>query len=264
MNRVTEASSGGSSDGKSIEESRGYEYRASVVVQEVGRDGRPSRERHADVQLAVAGPEGHGALLEKGITLEVRRSQDGEVRIYMDGYRADRKTEKIVTEILASQFERTLQPALLDPARPVAVGETWDLDPSLARQFLEERGIRVVRFAGPPAATLLREDGALVIRYRIPIAWFEIFEMPANNQAAQSEARFEGMVRLASDPRRPPIASSSHLALSLNGVRTTRAGMTQAVAWSLRRSSLEGQRLVMPGEASSGAACFGAQEQPVR
>jgi hypothetical protein len=167
----------------------------------------------------------------------------------------DRKVEEIVGGILATRFEHTLEPALLDPGRPVEVGASWELDPSLARRVLRERDVRVLRFSEPATATLERvggEDGPgeLAIRYRVPIAWGEPTRMPAHARSGDTEALLEGELRL--DPATcAPVARSSHLRLRMHGVTASTDGLAEPVAWRVDRTQLTEQRMVPLETASS-------------
>jgi hypothetical protein len=152
----------------------------------------------------------------------------------------DPGAEKVIAEILEAQFEHTLEPVLLDPRRAVEVGESWDLDPSLTLRFLRQRGVRVVELDGIGTATLERQPGggdpeALSIAYRIPIRRFELDRMPANARASESDARFEGWIRLDRDEPRTPVSCGSSLTLRMHGVSTA-PGVAESVAWSVRSS----------------------------
>lgn len=231
----TEAFSKGAG-GETFEETVRLQYKASVRVLEVDAEGRPVREQHDRASLTFERPGDSGSLFQEGVTIEVVR-RDG-VEIFLANRRIDRKLETILAEVLEKQFEYTLEPALLEPGRPVEVGESWKPNESLARRFLLSRGVRVIDFGEDPVATLQREpqeDGgaALVIDYSIPIARFELTRMPPNTEASKTEARLEGRVLLAKDPGQAPISARSNLTLSLKGMSRTAA---QSLPWSVRSS----------------------------
>jgi hypothetical protein len=215
-------------------------YAATVVVLETDAGGRPTRERHEAVRLTYDRPDGAGSLFRDGASFEVRREGDG-MQLFAAGERIDRRVEALVGALLETQFERGLGPVLFEPGRPVAVGETWPLDASLARRFLRERGFRVVELGAPATATLERQADELVVRFAIPIAWLELDGMPANARASESDARFEGTIRLAADPSSRPTIYASRLALRVDGV-VTAPRFARAVPWTLERSTLSDQR----------------------
>lgn len=244
-------------DGESTAELVRVRYGATVEIVTVDTAGHAARERHVDVHLTVERPDAGGSLFEPGTALDVRRDPDGEVRIYADGYRLPHRKEKIVEEVLATQFEHTVQPVLFAPGRSVEIGESWRIDAALARRFLRERGIRVIALDGTPTAALVQESDAtdapvLAIAYRIPIGRFELTDMPPNSSISRSDARFEGRIQLPDEPGQPPSAFTSHLTLSMDGVRTsangdgaTRPGLTRPLAWSVQSSKRSSQTLVM-------------------
>ena len=264
----TEASSAGV-EGKATAEHVRLAYDASVVVLEVDRQGRPVRERHEGVRLTFQRPDGSGSLFGPDTSYEVRREDGGRVRLSVQGRRADRRSEAIVAEILASQFEHTLESVLVDPGRPVAVGESWELDPKLVRRFLRERGVRVVRFGGAARASLerqWREDDQvdLVVHYHVPIAWFELDRAPRRTQPSESEALLEGEILLASGARRTTISRSSHLDLNMRGITNSAPGVAESVAWSLQRSMLADERITALEVASSDAGKIVVSERSAR
>jgi hypothetical protein len=231
----TEAVSAGES-GESVTENVRLHYAATVVVLEVDGEGRAVREQHQDVHLGFERPGETGSFFEDGVSYEVRRLEGLE--IYLGRRRVEPRIEQTVREILEKQFEHTLEPALLDPGRPVEVGESWQPEESLVRRFLLSRGIRVIELGGEPRATLQRierSDGGseLVIDYQVPISRFALRDMPRHTESTRSEARLEGQVRLAAGARRLPTSCVSHLSLSMNGVSQA---VPQAAPWSLRSS----------------------------
>ena len=146
---------------KPFDEDVQLEYGARVVVLEIDAHGRPVRERHEEVRLAFARPGEAGSLFAEHAVFEVRRGGDGEIRLFANEKRVERAVEKIVADLLASQFEYSLGPVLFDPGHPVAIGESWELDRSVARRFLRDRGMRRRRVRGachgdPRAAGRLR------------------------------------------------------------------------------------------------------------
>ncbi len=226
------------------------EYKARVVILETGRDGQPVRERHEEVSFGFQRPGESGSLFNEHANFEVRRVADGEIQLFAHDVRLERSIEKLVGEILASQFEFSLATALFAPGRDVAVGESWELDRVLARRFLRERGARVIDFASAPTATLVERAGAegereRVIRYVIPVDRWEPSKAPANLATAASDARIEGEIRLAADPGAGPIAHTSNLVMRVNGV-VTAPGVAAPVPWRLEtaRTSDQSTRVV--------------------
>lgn len=230
------------------------DYTATVVVLEVDAVGRVIRERHDGVRLTATRPDGSASLFRDGASFELRRD-DNDLQVFAGEERIDRKTEKLVAGLLATRFEHGTGPALFDPGRPVEIGESWPLDPTLARRFLRERGVRVVALEGPPTATLERVAGAdgqdaLVIRYAIPVARFEADELPAHARSTKSEALIEGEIPLAGEA-----GASGHamrLALTMNGV-VQAPGFAYATPWrfeSARRSDERTQ--ILRGAYASG------------
>ncbi|MCU0670065.1 MAG: hypothetical protein MUF70_12055 [Myxococcota bacterium] len=218
-------------------------YTATVEVLETDAAGRPLRERHAGAQLRYERPDGAGALFREGASFEVRRDADGGLALFANDGRVERKIEKLVGAVLATQFEYTLAPALLEPGRPVEIGETWELDPKIARRLLRAHDVRIVDFAGPVTATLARGDddaNARVIRYRIPIARWEPGALPDNARTAESDAQVEGEIRLSADPDAAPLEHRSKLVSSLHGVLTA-SGVAAPVPWSLENASASEQ-----------------------
>jgi hypothetical protein len=253
--RVSTRTDGVSSgeSGESVAEDVRLAYAASVMVLEVDGDGRAVRERHEDVRLTFERPGDSGSLFKPGVAYEVRR-KDG-IEVSLGGRRAEPRVEKTVAEILEKQFEHTLEPALLEPGRPVEVGESWEPDPSLTKRFLLSRGIRVIALGDGATATLLREQGEhgaseLVVEYAIPIARFALRTMPERAEATRSSARLEGRVRLGDAPGRPAAATFSSLTIELGGVLS---GAAQPVPWSLRSTETV-EKLPAPADVASPGA----------
>jgi hypothetical protein len=219
-------------------------YTATVEVLEVDAAGLPVRERHAGAQLRYERPDGAGALFREGASFEVRRDADGGLALFANDGRVERKIEKLVADVLARQFEYSLVPDLLAPGRSVEIGETWELDPKIARRLLRAHDVRIVDFAGPATATLARaaddDASARVIRYRIPIARWEPGTLPDNARTAESDAQVEGEIRLSTDPDAAPLEHRSKLVSSLHGVMTA-SGVAAPVPWSLENASASEQ-----------------------
>jgi len=228
----TEASSRGVK-GEQVDEDVRLRYRASVLVVDVDESGRPVQERHRRVSLSFERPDGTGELFREGAAFDVERRD--RVRILLNGEPIDRRVEEAVAEILEKQPEYTLEPAMLDPGRPVAVGESWELPESLTRRFLLSRGVRVIEFGEDATATLKelpREDGRTerVIEYHVPIERLELTRMPPHTEASRSDGSLNGRVRLAVDGSPGMNASVSELELSLSGIST---GVARRLPWSL-------------------------------
>ncbi len=246
----TEASSKGE-NGEHFQEDVKLDYRASVLVVDVDENGRPVKERHRRVSLTFERPDEMGSLFKDGASFDVERRD--RVRISLAGKPVDPKLERTVAEILEKQPEYTLEPAMLDPGRPVRVGESWELSPTLTRRFLQSRGIRAIDFGEPATATLqqrVRENGTTerFIEYDIPIERFELTQMPPHTEASRSEASLHGEVGLADAPRSGIGSSISELRMSLSGIST---GVARRLPWSLRstvvveKSSTDGQEVAL-------------------
>jgi hypothetical protein len=219
-------------------------YTATVEVLETDATGLPVRERHTGAQLRFERPGASGALFREKAAFEVRRDEDGGVQLFATDRRVDRKLEKLVADVLAAQFERTLAPALLSPERPVEIGESWELDPGVARRLLRTHDVRIIDFAAPPTASLARADGddpnARVIRYRIPIARWEPRHLPDNARTSESDALVEGTLRFSTRPDGAPIEHEARLVSSLHGVMTA-SGIAAPVPWSIENASASEQ-----------------------
>ncbi|HVH18574.1 MAG TPA: hypothetical protein VNF72_09765 [Myxococcota bacterium] len=225
-------------------------YEANVVVLETDAAGIPVRERHQDVVLSFVRPDDSGSLFDQA-NFEVRRLQDG-VQVFVKGERAEKQIERVVSELLEGQFEYGIG-ALLDPGRPVAVGETWELDRARTASFLEARGVEGARLDGSASATLEpHEGGPFVVRYRIPIASFEPDRMPANRRTAHSAGQLEGEVQLEPTAVRSPLRHSSRLALRMNG-SVHGHNVARGVPWRFRSSeSLDQHTVMVRREVASG------------
>ena len=218
-------------------------YDASVVILEVDDAGASLRERHEGARLRYERPDGSGSLFPDRVDYEVRRRDDGSARIFVGDERIDRRHESLITTLLASQFESTLGPALLAPDRPVVIGDSWTLDRKLAKRFLREQGLRVVDFGAPATATLEgipdSDERELRIRYQIPIAQFELAEMPRNMRTAMSDASYSGELRLGAAPRHQ--SHVSNLVIDMNGA-VVKSGVASSFPFELRSSKLVRQR----------------------
>ncbi len=242
-------------DGDRISEELRLGYEAAVVVLAVDAAGRPTRELHEEVKLTVARPDASGSLFRPDASYEVHYRRDG-VRLFVDGDRLDSRAEEIVGRILAERFENTLEAELLDPGRPVEVGETWELDEAVVRRFLAARGVDVIELGGPAIATLRRhpdDPGAteLVIDYRIPVDWFDLDGVPAGARVARTEALLQGEIRLAPHGPRIPTARSAGLELVVDGSRPGLPRGAPAMAWSLRRTERTQESVVRLGTATA-------------
>ena len=225
-------------EGSSLEEDVKLTYRADVVVLEVDDAGRPVRERHQRPQLTFERPGEAGSLFKEGVAYEVERSD--RIRLSAGGRPLDAKVEQTVAAVLEKQPELTLEPAVLDPGRPVSVGESWMLSESLVERWLQSRGVRVIALGEAPRATLVRhvrEDGQpeLAVEYEIPIERFALTRMPPHAQPSRSDATLSGRVRLGRDPGEGPIASVSELNLALSGISS---GPARRLPWSVRSLEL--------------------------
>jgi len=248
----TEASSSGEAGSSHAEDVR-LHYRASVTVIAVDGDGRPVRELHEGVSLTYERPDETGSLFKPGAAFEVRR--EGAIEIHVGRDRLPPRAEKAVADVLAKQFEYTLEPALLAPARGVEVGDSWTPDASLVRRYLLSRGVRVLELGEEASATLRRasaDEGGdgLVIEYRIPIERFELREMPRQVELGRTDAALTGWVQLAADAAAPPVAALSRLVLDLNG---TSNASPRAHPWSLRSTETVERRARPLDEMASAA-----------
>jgi hypothetical protein len=240
-----------SEKGKPFREDVHLRYEANVLVLETDAEGYPVRERHEDVVLSYVRPDSSGSLFEQA-SFEVRRQPEGGVQVYVKGERADRKVERVVSELLEGQFEYGIG-ALLDPGRPVEVGETWELDPARTARFLEERGVEGVKLDGTASATLEpHEGGPFVVRYNIPIASFAPSGLPSNRHTAHSAGQLEGEVQLEPTAVRSPLRHSSRLALRMNG-SVHGDKVARSIPWRFRSSEeLDQHTVTVRREVASG------------
>jgi hypothetical protein len=238
----TDALSGGPR-GKRGREDVALAYEATVTVLAVDAEGRPLRERHEQVRLSYERPDGTGSLFPPGATFEVERTKRGALRIFAGERRLDRKVEKVVGALLANRIEHSLLPALLDPGRPIAPGESWTLDRGLAKRLLRERGLRVVDFGDEAATARLEGDaedaGPRRLHYRIPVRWLELARMPADTRTARSAATLEGELVLGPDGHAR--SHTAELVVRMNGV-VVKTGVAKAAPWRLETSRVTAQR----------------------
>jgi hypothetical protein len=210
-------------------------YAAQVEVLETDAAGIPVRERHEGAELTSERPEGKRELFVKGAVFDLARRGDGSVEIQFRGERAAPAIEKIVGDLLAHQSEYALA-ALLDPGRPLSVGDRWELDPVRVGEFLRARGIRDAVLDEPATAVLATGDrDALALRYRIPIREFALAELPEGATAQRSKASLEGEVQLDSGGFHRARAHSSRLQVAIDG-SLRKVGNAAAGRWRLRRS----------------------------
>lgn len=238
----TDTLSGGPRGGRGREDVT-LAYEATVTVLAVDADGRPLRERHEQVRLTSERPDGTGSLFPPGATFEVERTPRGALHVFAGERRLDRNIEEIVADLLANRIEHGLLPALLDPGRPIAPGESWALDRGLAKRLLREQGLRVVSFGDEPATAQLVGDaedaGPRRLRYRIPVRWFELAHMPSGARTARSAATLEGELVLAPDGHAR--SHAAQLVVRMNGV-VVKTGVAKAASWRLETSRTTAQR----------------------
>src|SRR5262249_27402893 len=217
---------------ETFRESVQLRYAARVEVLETDSAGLPRRERHEEVELTSVRPDGTRELFAKGTAIELERHGDGSVAIEFQGERVEARIEKVVADLLAHQTEYALA-ALLDPGRPVAAGERWELDPARVVEFLRARGVGDVELDGVASAAL--QDDGLAVRYRIPIREFELPELPDGARSTHSKGRLEGEVKLGSSGLHRAQAHRSQLVLDIDGTLAA-AGGAHAAPWRLHRS----------------------------
>lgn len=240
----TEAASRGP-ESRSFEERVTLRYEARVSVLEVDPAGRSVRERHDGVRLSFERPDGSGSLFRNGTRFDVERPEGGAPRLSANGERLDLAVERVVAPLLERQFEHSLGPALLDPGRPVSVGETWELSESVARRLLRESGLRAVEFDGAPSATLAPhpdDERSVQLRYSLPVSWCESESVPANTLTGKSSAILEGRIDLSSAAAGRPVRHVSELRLRMKGV-VSKPGVARPFRWRLERSEQADQRV---------------------
>jgi len=227
--------------GDSFREDVELHYKAQVEVLETDAAGHPVRERHEKAELTSERPEGTRALFVEGAVFDLLRRGDGTVEIQFQGARVAPEIEKIVGDLLAHQTEYGLA-ALLDPGRPLTIGERWEIDEARAAEFLRVRGISSVALDGAADAVLSQAgpDG-LMLRYRIPIRDFALPKVPEGSSSRDSEGSLEGEVKLAGGGLHRVQAHSSKLLLRINGSLSAQ-GPALAGRWNLRRTQSVAQR----------------------
>jgi len=209
----------------------------------------PLRERHEQVQLTSARPDGTRELFKKDTSFELDRRADGSVAIEFREQRVEPRIEKIVGDLLSHQAEYALA-ALLDPGRPAAPGARWELDPARAAEFLSARGVREAAIEGAGSAEL--DPDGLTLRYRIPIREFELADLPDGSRSTRSKGRLEGELKL--DPRgvHRARARTEQLVLDAGGTIAAASGASPA-RWRLRRSqSVDQQTETLKDQLASG------------
>jgi hypothetical protein len=213
-------------------------YSATVVVLETDASGLPTRERHQGAELTLV-RNGESASPYLTGNFEVRRSAEGEPNVFIGGVRADRKVERLMTRVLAHQLEYSIG-ALVDPGRSVAVGESWPISEAQVRAYLKRQGVRYAELEEPASASLVRgSDGALAVRYRIPIASFKLRKLPANAHAARSQGNLEGEVVFGAQRR--PVHHASTLMLEISGA-VVKSGVSPSYPWAYRGTTSLEQR----------------------
>lgn len=232
--------------GEALEEDVEIVYRARVEVLEVGEDGAPLRERHRDVELTLERPEGGSPYFGDETAYEVRRGEEG-LQVFAGGRRVDPEVERVVARALADQFEHGAAPALFAPKGDVEPGDTWPLEPALTRRFLEARGIRAQKLGEGATATLAVPEGSAgerVVRYAIPVSWFELAEMPPNSTAQASDGRVEGEIRVPAGASALPLRHSSRLRIRIKGVTSLSGlpGRGETSSWQLETVRTTEQR----------------------
>lgn len=224
-------------------------YTATVVVLETDASGLPTRERHQGAELTVVRQGVSGSPYLSG-NFEVRRASDGDLRVFIGGERADRNVERVVTRVLGNQLEIAIG-ALVDPGRPVTVGESWPIPEAQVRAYLKRQGVRSVELDGAATASLVRNaDGALAVRYQVPIASFTLRKLPPNARAARSGGNLQGEVQLGAQRR--PVHHAATLELAISGA-VVKSGVSPSYPWAYRgTTSLEQRtRKVEPEVASA-------------
>jgi len=241
--------------GDALEEDVEIVYRARVEVLEVGDDGTPLRELHRDVELTFERPEDGGPYFGDATAYEVRRGDAG-LQLFAGGRRVAPAVERVVARALVDQFEHGVAPALFAPGKAVEPGDTWPLEPALARRFLEGRGIRVLKLGEGATASLAEaegEPGVHVVRYAIPISWFELVEMPPNSKARASDGRLEGEIRVPEHGSPLPLRHSSRLRIRLKGAASLSGlpGRGRTSRWEIETVRTTEQRSASDGGVAS-------------
>jgi hypothetical protein len=227
--------------GNRIREDVTLRYRATVEVLAVDSHGMPVRERHEGVALEYTRPDGNGSLFKDDATFEVVHQDDGSVAMFLFGARVEPRIEAIVGDLLAHRIESSVG-RLLDPGRPVAVDDRWELDAARVRSFLAARGLHGVDLDGAATAQLRGGDGQpLRLHYAIPIQSFGLPELPDASRVTRTRGSLEGDLELASAPGHRPVAHASALQLRMGG-RVAIAGDRRPARFVLTRSQSVDQR----------------------
>jgi len=252
--RTDASSSGGARAGSFAKDAR-VDYSATAFVLETDATGAPVRERHEGVVAGYRSPEGSGLLVERGAVLEVVRRGPDQVHVLAGGERLEPRAEALLAGILEERFQLALVARLLEPARGVEVGEAWPLDPDLSRRLLRAQGIRVVGRSGAGEATLeSRSEEDAVIRYRMPVAWFELEEAPAAKRVSGSDAHLEGRLRIPAASSGRPVSHTSRRVVRLQGVAGGPGPRSAWNAWSVESARLADQRITpVPADAAPAA-----------
>lgn len=224
---------------RTFEEEVTLTYRARVEVLEVDEAGRAVVERHQRVELTFDRPDGSGSLFPVGTSYEARLDSAGRWQLWSRSGRLAGDVERVVGDVLGGQLERTELSRWIDPGRPVAVGERWELAEEAARGLFRSQGLRLLKLERPATATLHRAspDGrALEVRYRVEAAWCEPLEVPVNTSTGRTGAVLEGEVSLSGEPHGRPVAHQARLETEMRGVIDKR-GVARPVAWRVERSA---------------------------
>jgi len=219
-------------------------YRAEVEVLEVDAEGRAIRERHERVRLTGARGGETGSLFGEDVGYEVERDEHGRIRIHAEAAAESARIERVVVPLLENRLAHSLGAALLEPGGRVEVGASWTLSKPLARRLLRGADVRVVRFDGEPTAVLRphASNADLVsLHYTIPVARFELRDMPGHTRTTRSRARFEGRVDLAADGAGGLVSHHATLELRMSGT-VDPGGVAAPFGWSLARSERSSER----------------------
>ena len=225
-------------------------YSAQVEVLETDAAGIPVRELHDQAQLTSVRSDRTRELFKKDASFELDRSPNGTVAIQFRENRVEPRIEKIVGDLLAHQAEYALA-ALLDPGRPAAAGERWELAAERVVEFLRARGMRDVALDGAGSAELA--DDGLTLRYRIPIRGFDLADLPEGASATRSRGTLEGELKLDPHGLHRARERSEELVLDVDGTVAASAGGAPSARWRLRRTqSVDQQTETLKDQLASG------------